>query len=159
MSTNANQTFKIQINFLDNKTKIIRNGLLFINVDDEDQWVLADSNAIMAYENTVIKIKDLDEEKEFYLFLINTNIIINQKNININTFNKMEIFKQNNKTVDNKNKIREVLNNISYFNSLQKIGLNLDQFMQLKLLNQELYLLKIQQNLKLAKEIKYENKK
>lgn len=157
--SNQNQTFKININFLDNKTLSIRNGQLFINIDDEDEWAKADLEAIMAYENTVVKIKDLDDQKEFYLFLINTNIIIKDNIITINTFNKMTVYKQNNKASFNKNELREVVEKINYLESLQKIGLNLDQFMEQKLLKQKLYILKIQKNLKLVKENDYEIKK
>ncbi|SGA02971.1 Uncharacterised protein [Mycoplasmopsis arginini] len=32
----TNNTFKININFIGNKNLLIRNGQLFINVDDED---------------------------------------------------------------------------------------------------------------------------
>lgn len=157
--SNQNQTFKININFLDNKTLSIRNGQLFINIDDEDEWAKADLEAIMAYENTVVKIKDLDDQKEFYLFLINTNIIIKDNIITINTFNKMTVYKQNNKASFNKNELKEVVEKINYLESLQKIGLNLDQFMEQKLLKQKLYILKIQKNLKLVKENDYEIKK
>ncbi|WP_330463654.1 MSC_0621 family F1-like ATPase epsilon subunit [Metamycoplasma gateae] len=157
--SNQNQTFKININFLDNKTLSIRNGQLFINIDDEDEWAKADLEAIMAYENTVVKIKDLNDQKEFYLFLINTNIIIKDNIITINTFNKMTVYKQNNKASFNKNELREVVEKINYLESLQKIGLNLDQFMEQKLLKQKLYILKIQKNLKLVKENDYEIKK
>ncbi|CRH45548.1 Uncharacterised protein [Chlamydia trachomatis] len=113
----------------------------------------------MAYENTVVKIKDLDENKEFFLFLINTNIIVTDNEIKINTFNKMEIYKQNKKSKFDKVLIKEVMDKINYYESLQKIGLSLDQFMEEKLLKQKLYILKMEQNLKIVKEIKYENKK
>lgn len=155
----TNNTFKININFIGNKSLLIRNGQLFINVDDEDDWALADLNSIMAYENTVVKIKDLDENKEFFLFLINTNIIVTDNEIKINTFNKMEIYKQNKKSKFDKVLIKEVMDKINYYESLQKIGLSLDQFMEEKLLKQKLYILKMEQNLKIVKEIKYENKK
>lgn len=155
----TNNTFKININFIGNKNLLIRNGQLFINVDDEDDWALANLNSIMAYENTVVKIKDLDNNKEFFLFLINTNIIVTDNEIKINTFNKMEIYKQNKKAKFDKVLIKEVMNKINYYESLQKIGLSLDQFMEEKLLKQKLYILKMEQNLKIVKEIKYENKK
>ncbi|AZZ65770.1 hypothetical protein DMC14_003200 [Metamycoplasma phocicerebrale] len=156
---NKNTSFKITINFLNDKKIIIRNGELYINIDEEDDWLLINSNSIMAYDNTIIKIKDLDENKEFYLFLINTNLIVSDNVVTINTFNKENIYKKATKRINNKEEIKDLVNKINYYNSLQKIGLSLDQYIEKNSLNQKLYIETLKQNLQLIGDRNYEDKK
>lgn len=137
-----NNSFKINIHFIGNKHLSIRNAILFINIDEEDEWGLANSDSMMAFENTVIKIRDLDQEKELFLFLINANIIIKENEININSFSKLELYKQNNKIKFDNLQIKEITTKINYYESLQKIGLSLDQFLEEKHLKQRLYMQK-----------------
>ncbi|MCV3753685.1 hypothetical protein OF364_02520 [Mycoplasma enhydrae] len=154
-----NSSFKIIINYIDNKSLVIRNAELYVNIDDNDDWALVDSDAVMAYDKTVIKINDIDTNKQFYLFLFNTNVIVYNKEIIINTFNKEMIYKKSNKAINNKQQINELNEKIKYFNSLQTIGLSLDQYIEWNNLKRKLYIENIKHNLKLIGENNYENQK
>ncbi|MBN4089664.1 MSC_0621 family F1-like ATPase epsilon subunit [Mycoplasma enhydrae] len=154
-----NSSFKIIINYIDNKSLVIRNAELYVNIDDNDDWALVDSDAVMAYDKTVIKINDIDTNKQFYLFLFNTNVIVYNKEIVINTFNKEMIYKKSNKAINNKQQINELNEKIKYFNSLQTIGLSLDQYIEWNNLKRKLYIENIKHNLKLIGENNYENQK
>ncbi|PZW01475.1 MSC_0621 family F1-like ATPase epsilon subunit [Metamycoplasma auris] len=148
---NKSGSFNIKINFIDSKVLEIKKAKLYINVDEDDDWILIDSNSIMAYEYVMIKINDLDEDKTFYLFLLNPNIVIKDNRITINTFSKKVIYKQTKEKIDKKDEIKEVLKKIEYYQSLQILGLNLDQFMELKILKQKLALLNLEQKFRLVK--------
>ncbi|ENY54070.1 Hypothetical protein MALK_1320 [Metamycoplasma alkalescens 14918] len=143
--------FQIKINFLNNKLLELKKAQLFINVDQTEEWVFVDENSILAYEKILIRIKNLETNQTFYLFLINTNIIVNENLITITTFSQKEIYFESKNFIDKTKEIKEISNQINYYLSLQTIGLNLDQYMELKILEQKLYLLDFQQKLKLIK--------
>ncbi|PYF43608.1 MSC_0621 family F1-like ATPase epsilon subunit [Metamycoplasma alkalescens] len=145
------KTFQIKINFLNNKLLELKKAQLFINVDQTEEWVFVDENSILAYEKILIRIKNLETNQTFYLFLINTNIIVNENLITITTFSQKEIYFESKNFIDKTKEIKEISNQINYYLSLQTIGLNLDQYMELKILEQKLYLLDFQQKLKLIK--------
>ncbi|SYV89905.1 Uncharacterised protein [Metamycoplasma alkalescens] len=113
--------------------------------------MFVDENSILAYEKILIRIKNLETNQTFYLFLINTNIIVNENLITITTFSQKEIYFESKNFIDKTKEIKEISNQINYYLSLQTIGLNLDQYMELKILEQKLYLLDFQQKLKLIK--------
>lgn len=145
------KTFQIKINFLNNKLLELKKAQLFINVDQTEEWVFVDENSILAYEKILIRIKNLETNQTFYLFLINTSIIVNENLITITTFSQKEIYFESKNFIDKTKEIKEISNQINYYLSLQTIGLNLDQYMELKILEQKLYLLDFQQKLKLIK--------
>ncbi|WP_152414853.1 MSC_0621 family F1-like ATPase epsilon subunit [Metamycoplasma auris] len=151
MIENKRNSFNLKINFIDSKILEIKNAQLFINVDEDDDWILIDSNSIMAYEYVMIKVNDLDEQKTFYLFLLNTNIVIKENQITINTFSKKTIYKESKEKVDKNQEIKEIAKKIEYYQSLQILGLSLDQFMELKILKQKLALLNLEQKFRLVK--------
>lgn len=155
MRKNKNN-FKILINFLDNYKTKIYSGLVYVNLDQEDDWVLLENNSLASYDYVLIKIKDLNNKEEKYCFLKNANIIIRDNVININNSNRINFYKKSNQKINNKNSIKETEIKFNLLESMQKLGLNIDQYIELNELKNKLYTLKMQKLFNLDKEEKYE---
>nr|WP_255296314.1 hypothetical protein [Ureaplasma urealyticum] len=63
-----NHNYNIQITLLENKKFNIDNGLLYVNVNEENTWQKIENNTVLAYETILLKIVDDDYKKLFIYF-------------------------------------------------------------------------------------------
>ncbi|KDE43537.1 hypothetical protein NPL6_03560, partial [Metamycoplasma hyosynoviae] len=140
------------INFIGNKSKKIDHALVYINVDDEDDWKLLDQNMIGSYKNTLIKINDLDTQKISYIFLKNTNFVLKDNLLKITSSSELNIYS---KTKQRKEKIKSTIKNLNekirYYHSLNEIGLDLSEYLELVKLEEQVWRLKMEEILHLKK--------
>ncbi|WP_412031333.1 MSC_0621 family F1-like ATPase epsilon subunit [Metamycoplasma buccale] len=144
--------YEITISFLANKTSSFKNAYLYLNLNNEDDWAIINDEAMASYEKIIVKLEILETKKTKFLFLKNTNIVFENKTILINTFSERKFYKKSNNKVMLKDKLKEVNKRIDHLDALQKIGLNIDQFIELKELKEKQYELKMQQLLNLIEE-------
>lgn len=155
--TKNDNLYEIVINFLSSKPYSLKNGLIFINVDNEDKWELIENKAIASYPNSIIKIVDLNEsEKEWFMFLSNASIFANDNKIQINTFSNFNKYLKSEQTIDLDKNLHEVTKEIDYFSARQNFGLDINQYIWLTKLKREQYINKMSQLLNLRKAEKYE---
>ncbi|MDC8962950.1 hypothetical protein PUW93_02340 [Metamycoplasma hyosynoviae] len=143
---------RLEINFIGNKSKKIDHALVYINVDDEDDWKLLDQNMIGSYKNTLIKINDLDTQKNSYIFLKNTNFVLKDNLLKITSSSELNIYSR---TKQRKEKIKSTIKNlnekIGYYHSLNEIGLDLSEYLELVKLEEQVWRLKMEEILHLKK--------
>ncbi|MDC8913602.1 MSC_0621 family F1-like ATPase epsilon subunit [Metamycoplasma hyosynoviae] len=143
---------RLEINFIGNKSKKIDHALVYINVDDEDDWKLLDQNMIGSYKNTLIKVNDLDTQKISYIFLKNTNFVLKDNLLKITSSSELNIYS---KTKQRKEKIKSTIKNlnekIGYYHSLNEIGLDLSEYLELVKLEEQVWRLKMEEILHLKK--------
>ncbi|ASI53816.1 MSC_0621 family F1-like ATPase epsilon subunit [Metamycoplasma hyosynoviae] len=143
---------RLEINFIGNKSKKIDHTLVYINVDDEDDWKLLDQNMIGSYKNTLIKVNDLDTQKISYIFLKNTNFVLKDNLLKITSSSELNIYS---KTKQRKEKIKSTIKNlnekIGYYHSLNEIGLDLSEYLELVKLEEQVWRLKMEEILHLKK--------
>ena len=86
--------FKVNISFIDNKTETFDKVNAYLNLNDEDDWIMLDSNMIGSYELILIKlvIEEKRTKKEIYVFAKNANLILKNNILDIETFSQRNLF-------------------------------------------------------------------
>ncbi|WP_434324372.1 MSC_0621 family F1-like ATPase epsilon subunit [Mycoplasma capricolum] len=149
--------FNATINFIENKSVMKFNSCqVYFNVDQEDEWQLLNENAVLGYEILLLKLVFLDQRTK-YLFVKNTNIIVNNNQITINTLSKPKFFFKTNLKKLYLQELNEVNKKVKQLETIQKIGLDISTFLQLSELKNQQYVLKMKNFFKL-KEEQYESK-
>ncbi|WBX35988.1 MSC_0621 family F1-like ATPase epsilon subunit [Mycoplasma capricolum] len=149
--------FNVTINFIENKSVMKFNSCqVYFNVDQEDEWQLLNENAVLGYEILLLKLVFLDQRTK-YLFVKNTNIIINNNQITINTLSKPKFFFKTNLKKLYLQELNEVNKKVKQLETIQQIGLDISTFLQLSELKNQQYVLKMKNFFKL-KEEQYESK-
>ncbi|AJK51403.1 MSC_0621 family F1-like ATPase epsilon subunit [Mycoplasma capricolum] len=149
--------FNVTINFIENKSVMKFNSCqVYFNVDQEDEWQLLNENAVLGYEILLLKLVFLDQRTK-YLFVKNTNIIINNNQITINTLSKPKFFFRTNLKKLYSQELNEVNKQVKQLETIQQIGLDISNFLQLSELKNQQYVLKMKNFFKL-KEEQYESK-
>ncbi|WP_434336454.1 MSC_0621 family F1-like ATPase epsilon subunit [Mycoplasma capricolum] len=149
--------FNVTINFIENKSVMKFNSCqVYFNVDQEDEWQLLNENAVLGYEILLLKLVFLDQRTK-YLFVKNTNIIVNNNQITINTLSKLKFFFKTNLKKLYLQELNEVNKKVKQLETIQKIGLDISTFLQLSELKNQQYVLKMKNFFKL-KEEQYESK-
>ncbi|WP_434334357.1 hypothetical protein V2P43_02615 [Mycoplasma capricolum subsp. capricolum] len=149
--------FNVTINFIENKSVMKFNSCqVYFNVDQEDEWQLLNENAVLGYEILLLKLVILDQRTK-YLFVKNTNIIVNNNQITINTLSKPKFFFKTNLKKLYLQELNEVNKKVKQLETIQKIGLDISTFLQLSELKNQQYVLKMKNFFKL-KEEQYESK-
>lgn len=152
-----NNLFEIQINFLDNKVYKSKLAKIMVNQDEEDSWYPLEDFSLVAYKNILIKVIDQVKETSFFMFLANTNIIVENNKIIINSTNHINAYKHIDKKVNYKDDLKKVNEAIKYLETSQMIGLEIDDFIELEHLKQQRYLYKMQSVMNLIKsEVEHE---
>lgn len=152
-----NNLFEIQINFLDNKVYKSKLAKIMVNQDEEDSWYSLEDFSLVAYKNILIKVIDQVKETSFFMFLANTNIIVENNKIIINSTNHINAYKHIDKKVNYKDDLKKVNEAIKYLETSQMIGLEIDDFIELEHLKQQRYLYKMQSVMNLIKsEVEHE---
>ncbi|ACI59790.1 MSC_0621 family F1-like ATPase epsilon subunit [Ureaplasma urealyticum] len=151
-----NHNYNIQITLLENKKFNIDNGLLYVNVNEENTWQKIENNTVLAYETILLKIVDDDYKKTFYLFLKNTHISVLNNIVKIQALNDLHFFikdglnKKNNHKKELVDKYKNITNNILELEAKQQLGLTLSEFLDLDNLKQEQYITNMQIRLNLV---------
>ncbi|WP_434328893.1 hypothetical protein V2P69_01875 [Mycoplasma capricolum subsp. capricolum] len=149
--------FNVTINFIENKSVMKFNSCqVYFNVDQEDEWQLLNENAVLGYEILLLKLVFLDQRTK-YLFVKNTNIIVNNNQITINTLSKPKFFFKTNLKKLYLQELNEVNKKVKQLETIQKIGLDISTFLQLSELRNQQYILQMKNFFKL-KEEQYESK-
>ncbi|MBN4083250.1 hypothetical protein JXZ92_00235 [Mycoplasma sp. CSL10137] len=145
----------IHISFIDNKHLTLKGYFLSINHNDEDDWIKLEKNSISAYPQILVKFTS-EKENEFYLFLKNANIVIEEDETIIKTFSSMKFYKRSKNKQNHKEKINTLNERINYLKFKQNIGLTIDETIKLDELREDLYEYKLMQQLKIKERDDYE---
>lgn len=149
--------FKVNISFIDNKTETFDKVNAYLNLNDEDDWIMLDSNMIGSYELILIKlaIEEKRTKKEIYVFAKNANLILKNNILDIETFSQRNLFIKIKQKQNLKKQIADLKNKFDYLNAKQFIGLDVNEFLSYKQLKYDLYILKLRDlfNLKEANNV------
>ena len=149
--------FKVNISFIDNKTETFDKVNTYLNLNDEDDWIMLDSNMIGSYELILIKlvIEEKRTKKEIYVFAKNANLILKNNILDIETFSQRNLFIKIKQKQNLKKQIADLKNKFDYLNAKQFIGLDVNEFLSYKQLKYDLYILKLRDlfNLKEANNV------
>lgn len=149
--------FKVNISFIDNKTETFDKVNAYLNLNDEDDWIMLDSNMIGSYELILIKlvIEEKRTKKEIYVFAKNANLILKNNILDIETFSQRNLFIKIKQKQNLKKQIADLKNKFDYLNAKQFIGLDVNEFLSCKQLKYDLYILKLRDlfNLKEANNV------
>ena len=143
--------FKVNISFIDNKTETFDKVNAYLNLNDEDDWIMLDSNMIGSYELILIKlvIEEKRTKKEIYVFAKNANLILKNNILDIETFSQRNLFIKIKQKQSLKKQIADLKNKFDYLNAKQFIGLDVNEFLSYKQLKYDLYILKLRDLLNL----------
>ncbi|WFQ90883.1 hypothetical protein MFERI13461_00308 [Mycoplasma feriruminatoris] len=145
--------FSVEINFIENKQTINFNkAIVYFNADEENEWISLTNNSILGYEIILLKIHDLTNNQEKYLFANNVNIMVKNNHITINTFSKQNFLVKSNRKRIYQEELKELHNQISILQANQTIGLTIDSLLELKRLKNKYYVLKLKNLLQLKGE-------
>ncbi|UUD35105.1 hypothetical protein NPA07_04855 [Mycoplasmopsis caviae] len=143
------KSYSTEINFLSNKTLNFPKSLLSINLNDEDGWYELVDNSIASYENILVKIYDYIKGEEKYLFLKNANLSLINDSMIIETFSEPIFYEKIKKQKIDKTNMNNFRKLIDYYESKQKIGLDIDEFLEYKKAKDDFYKEKLISVLKL----------
>ncbi|MBZ4204109.1 MSC_0621 family F1-like ATPase epsilon subunit [Mycoplasma tauri] len=150
--------FKTTISFIFDKKIMFDNSEVFVYLNDENEWVKVTNNSIFGYEIVLLKIYDHINEKEFYIFAKNSNIIAENDNIYINTTSYLDFYQISKVKKSINENIKILDKKIASLENMQKIGMDLELFLKLKKIKQEQYILRNTHKFNLKKiELDYEN--
>ena len=143
--------FKVNISFIDNKTETFDKVNAYLNLNDEDDWIMLDSNMIGSYELILIKlvIEEKRTKKEIYVFAKNANLILKNNMLDIETFSQRNVLIKTKQKQNLKKQIADLKNKFDYLNAKQSIGLDVNEFLSYKQLKYDLYILKLRDLLNL----------
>ncbi|WFQ92528.1 MSC_0621 family F1-like ATPase epsilon subunit [Mycoplasma feriruminatoris] len=145
--------FSVEINFIENKQTINFNkAIVYFNADEENEWISLTNNSILGYEIILLKIHDLTNNQEKYLFANNVNIMVKNNHVVINTFSKQNFLVKSNRKRIYQEELKELHNQISILQANQTIGLTIDLLLELKRLKNKYYVLKLKNLLQLKGE-------
>ncbi|AZZ65718.1 hypothetical protein DMC14_002925 [Metamycoplasma phocicerebrale] len=140
---NDQESYDIEINFLGEKPYLLKRGLIYININNEDAWELIENQSIASYPNTIIKIVDLVNNETWFMFLNNASIFVDNNKIEINSFSKFNRYTLAKKNVKDNSLLKEVTKEIEYFDARQNFGLDFNQFVWLNKLKDQQYIQKM----------------
>ncbi|WP_434343883.1 hypothetical protein V2P32_02065 [Mycoplasma sp. 06067-C1-B144P-99-0482-3] len=145
--------FSVEINFIENKQTINFNkAIVYFNADEENEWISLTNNSILGYEIMLLKILDLSNNQEKYLFVNNVNIMVKNNHIVINTFSKQNFLVKTNRRKEYQEQLKELHKQITILQANQTIGLTIDFLLELKRLKNKYYVLKLKNLLQLKGE-------
>lgn len=153
-----NNVYKIELLFLENKKLNIEKGLVYINVNEENTWEQIANTSIASYENLLLKIIDISKQNEtFFVFLKNSNIVVNNNIATISTLTQPNFYIKSLNKVNLVKTISELSNEIKFWKAKQQLGLKLDEFLKLEVLEEKYYLLSLRQELNLIEKDRINN--
>ncbi|MCS4536538.1 hypothetical protein NXS15_00120 [Mycoplasma sp. CSL7475-4] len=134
-----NNKFNIQINSLSNVSLNFKNAMLYLNISEFGEWITIKNDSIASYEMTLIKIKS-NNKPDFYLFIENANIVVENDCIIINTFSNIKLMVSDKNNFEKnrfKNELKAINAQINYLSASQNIGIKLDEVAKLYELKQK----------------------
>lgn len=143
--------FKVNISFINNNTETFDKVNVYLNINDEDDWIMLDSNMIGSYELVLIKlvVEEKRVKKEIYVFAKNANLILKNHILDIETFSQRNLFIKTKQKQNLKKQIADLKNKFDYLDAKQFIGLDVNEFLSYKQLKYDLYILKLRDLLNL----------
>ncbi|WP_027334138.1 MSC_0621 family F1-like ATPase epsilon subunit [Mycoplasma elephantis] len=149
--------FKIIINFKNKTSLIIPKGKMSINnLMESEDWEELDDNSIANTELSLCRIYDKRKNKTIYIFLKNANIIVLNNIVNIITFKSKKIYYEAIKRNRYTKEINELSQQIKKQKLLKNIGLNINEYIKMEELEEELFILKQKQEYNLTEMEEYE---
>ncbi|MHA3880933.1 MSC_0621 family F1-like ATPase epsilon subunit [Metamycoplasma hominis] len=153
-----NNLYKIELLFLENKKLNIEKGLVYINVNEENTWEQIANTSIASYENLLLKIIDISKQNEtFFVFLKNSNIVVNNNIATISTLTQPHFYIKSLNKVNLVKAIAELSDEIKFWKAKQQLGLKLEEFLKLEVLEEKYYLLSLGQELNLIEKDRINN--
>ncbi|WP_027334541.1 MSC_0621 family F1-like ATPase epsilon subunit [Mycoplasmopsis felifaucium] len=146
----------ILMHFLDNKILKLKKYDLFINHNDENDWIKLPNESICAYPDMLIKLVNEEDKNTFYMFLKNLNIVDNGNSIMVKSFSNIKFYKTSKLKENYKNLIKITKSKISQLEASLYLGLTIDEIIELEALNDKLYELELKQILNLKEVENYE---
>ncbi|WP_029608699.1 MSC_0621 family F1-like ATPase epsilon subunit [Mycoplasma simbae] len=146
----SNRGLEIEINSLASVPLTFKNANLYFNIDAENDFKLVNTQSLSSFDKTIIKIQNLNDNKEFYVFLTNTNIVIKDNKATINTFSRVVLYEQNKEFFakqSSKDILKDINAEISFLTASQSIGLRIDEATRLNVLKRQQFELKMKQKL------------
>nr|WP_307939838.1 hypothetical protein [Mycoplasmopsis bovis] len=144
--------FNVVINFIGNKEATFNNALVYFNADEEGDWVQLVDNSILGYEIILLKIVDLNTNKNKYIFAKNTNITVSNNTINIYTFSELTFFIETKVKKQYSEQYKEINKKVVALEAMQQLGISIDQLLEFNKLKDEKYILKMKNIHKLKEE-------
>ena len=140
-----NEFYKLNIAFL-NGTKFSSPKVkIFINVNEEDEFTELENNSICSFDHVLLKIKDIENNKNLFLFLKDANILIENQQINISSCSTKQFYVSLLKKIDFKKEI-------NILELKKNFGLSIDEYIELENLKEKHYILNLREILNLTEE-------
>ncbi|WP_156921629.1 MSC_0621 family F1-like ATPase epsilon subunit [Mycoplasmopsis cricetuli] len=151
MKQTKKHIYKIIINFTENKIWTIFNAELELYLNDELKWIKLNKLSIASFENILVKIQDHYENKIYYIFLKNANFIAEDNKIEIISSNEFNYYYKTNKQNKLSEKIKITKKELSYFKTLNKIEIAIENIIKINELKTKLYTLEMIEKFSLSK--------
>lgn len=154
--------YRLTINYASTIPFVVRKCQVFLNVENENVWTQITNDSIAGYKDTLIKVVEYDSASnkiEWYTFLRNASTLVRDSHVIINTFIAFNQYFKITKKVDYSEEIKEIQNQINYYEARKKLGIRASQFIKLNNLAQRQYRLKMMQFLNLGEETEQKNAK
>ncbi|WP_117275459.1 MSC_0621 family F1-like ATPase epsilon subunit [Mycoplasmopsis edwardii] len=146
----------INITFLNGKKISLSDYSVYINHNDENDWVLIDKKSIGSYSNVLLKFVNSNTKNEFYSFLESSNFIARTESIEIKTFSNINFYKTTKKSTTSKKELAEIKRKIYELNSKQYLGWTIEEVLELEDLNNLYFKTKMKKILSIEEVENYE---
>ncbi len=100
----------------------------------------------------MLKIVDLNTNKNKYIFAKNTNITVSNNTINIYTFSELTFFIETKVKKQYSEQYKEINKKVVALEAMQQLGISIDQLLEFNKLKDEKYILKMKNIHKLKEE-------
>ncbi|WP_322910699.1 MSC_0621 family F1-like ATPase epsilon subunit [Mycoplasmopsis felis] len=147
---------KIIMSFLDNKVLKLKNYELYLNHNEELDWIKITDKSISAFSRMLIKLHNKEKDNTFYLFLKNLNIVDNGQEILVKSFSDIHFYKHSKHKQNYKQEIKELKKEISKLQTALYLGLSIDDIIELEEYTDLLYEYELKQLLNIKERENYE---
>ncbi|WP_051521860.1 MSC_0621 family F1-like ATPase epsilon subunit [Mycoplasma leonicaptivi] len=147
---------KINITFLDNKKLLLSDYDVFINHNEEKNWIKLEQFSVGAYTEILLKFVNVKTKNTFFMFFNNTSIVCKKDEIDIKTFSKQKFYKVSKKKQDFTKDYSDVKDKINYLTNYRFLGLSIDQIIELETLKSLKYQYDLMKLLNLRERENYE---
>ncbi|CCP24361.1 MSC_0621 family F1-like ATPase epsilon subunit [Mycoplasmopsis cynos] len=121
----------INITYLNGKNIQFNDYEIFINHNDEDNWVVLDKNSVGSYSKVLLRFRNKKLNNEFYTFLESVSFIADMENIDIKTFSSQNFYKKAKKTKNQRGELAELKKKMREISSNQHFGWIIDEVIEM----------------------------
>ncbi len=147
-----NEFYKLNIAFLNGTKYSSPKVKIFINVNEEDEFIELENNSICSFDHVLLKIKDIENNKDLFLFLKDVNILIENQQINISSCSTKQFYISLLKKIDFKKELSIIKKQINILELKKNFGLSIDEYIKLENLKEKHYILNLREILNLTEE-------